>query len=333
MSHWNRRRFVQGAGVAGLGLLAGCGRLPWHGQSPAPARHIGYISPFVQGDPLSTAFRQGLQEYGYLDGHNVFIADRFAEGSDDRLPRLAADLVALRVELIVTTHSLAAHAMANATHTIPIVMASSNDAVGEGLVASLARPGGNITGLTLLAPQLSAKRLELLRDTVGDVSRIAVLGNMADGLVVAQVDELAGAASALGLELLIVDIHGLGGLEGALDAVLRARPSALIGLLDLAVNVQMRQIVEFATQARLPTVWYVKYGPIAGALMAYGPSHERLHRRAAYYVDRILKGTPPADLPIEQPREFDFVINLQTAQALGLTIPPHVLAQATEVIQ
>jgi putative ABC transport system substrate-binding protein len=317
--------------VVGLGLLAGCGRLPWQAQAPAKIPQLGYLSAFAPGDGLTAAFREGLREHGYIEGQNIVIEYRFAEGRQDRVPELAAELVRLSPELIVTSGT-GTRAVKEATSTIPIVMAASGDPVGSGLVTSLGRPGGNVTGSTLMSPQLGAKRLELLEAVAGP-ARVAVLGNGADPAVAVQLKEIQAAAPALGLQLLVLDVRAPEELEAAFETVLRERPGALLVPLDPLLNVHSQRVRDLAAQGRLPTMWYVRQAVEAGGLMAYGPSHLDAHRRAAYYVDRFLKGANPADLPIEQPREFDFVINLKTARALGLTIPQHVLLQATEVIQ
>jgi putative ABC transport system substrate-binding protein len=329
----SRRRFVQGAGVAGIGLLAACGRLP--GQA-APARvpRVGVVLGAAPAtSPAAEALRQGLREAGYVEGQNVWIEFREADGRNERLGDLAAELVRLPVDVLVTAGPPAIRAAKGATDTIPIVMATSGaaDPVAEGLVASLARPGSNVTGLSALAPQLNPKRLQLLTESVPGVARVAVLSGR--GNLVAISAELREAAALLGVELDALPVSEPHEVEESLEAAARAGAGALLVFSSNLLLAQRRLIGELAAWMRLPAMFDDKGYVDAGGLMAYGASATYSWRRAAYYVDRILKGTSPADLPIEQPREFDFVVNLKAAQALGLTIPQHVFLQATEVIQ
>ena len=331
MTWYSRRQVVQGMGAMGLGLVAGCGRLP--GQAPPTKVHrIGYLTGTVSASNLYEPFWQGLREYGYVEGHNIVVDYRSAEATVDQLSGLAAELVGLPVDLIAAEASPAIHAAKQATSTIPIVMVIVADPVEQGLVASLARPGGNITGLSTLAPQLSGKWMELLKEVVPTLSRVAVLWNPDNPGVALMYSEAAVAARSLGLAVQSVEARRPDDLDGALAAVTRGGAEALIELPTLPVRDPTR-LLEFAAKSRLPAMHAGSDRVAAGGLMSYWVSRPALARRAAYYVDRILKGAKPTDLPVEQPREFDFIINAKTAHALGLTIPPHVLLQATEVIQ
>ena len=334
MTSYTRRHFVQGVGVVGLGLLAGCG-LP--GQAPPlPKVHrLGYLSnnnPASEA-PTIEAFRQGLREMGYIEGQNLVIDWRFAENQPEQLSELATDLVRLPVDLIVAVATPAIVAAQHATSTIPIVFPTAGDPVGLGLVASLARPGGNVTGLANLAPELNGKRLELLKEIVPGLARVAYLWVPSVPAEASSKRHADAAAQALGLHLLALAVESPDDLNEAFEAVSRARAQGLMMAPNPVVNSQRARIVEYAARSRLPAAYPDTRFPMVGGLISYGANPAALHRRAAYYVDRILRGANPADLPVEQPMVFDFVINLQTAQALGLTIPPHVLLQATEVIQ
>ncbi len=334
MSRVSRRQFVVGAGISGAGLLAGCGRLP--GQAPPPKAHrLGYLS---NNDAASEAlavesFRQGLRELGYIEGQNLVIEWRFAQDQPEQLPELAADLVRLPVDLIVAVATPAIVAAQHATRTIPIVFPIAGDPVGLGLVASLARPGGNVTGVANLAPELSGKRLELLNEIVPELSRVAYLWVPSVPAEASSKRHADAAAQALGLHLLAIAVESPGDLDEAFDAASRARAQALLMAPNPVLNSERARIVEFAARSRLPAAYPDTRFVMAGGLMSYGANPGSLHRRAAYYVDRILKGTPPADLPVEQPMTFDFVVNLKTAQALGISFPPEIMLQVTEVIQ
>ena len=280
------------------------------------------------------AFRQGLRALGYVEGKNIAIEYRYAEGKPDRLPDLAAELLRLKVDIILaaggTPPALAAK---NATRTIPIVMTNVADAVGDGLVADLARPGGNVTGLSTLAPELSGKRLELLKDLLPGILRVAVLANRDFRGYRAQMKEIEGAAQALGLQLQPVEVRGAEDLENAFSAITGRRARAVMTLSDPVTFTLLRRIVELAIKNRISSMHLqVEYAE-AGGLVSYGPSYADLFRRAATYVDKILKGAKPADLPVEQPTKFELVINLKTAKQIGLTIPPNVLARADKVIK
>jgi putative ABC transport system substrate-binding protein len=304
---------------------------------PAEKVHrIGRLSPGLpETNPGLEAFRQGLRELGYVEGQNLVIEYRYAEGRDDRLADLAAELVRLKMEVIVAIGgTTATRAVQHATRTIPIVMAGGSDPVGEGLVASLARPGGNTTGFSNQTVELPGKRLEILKETVPQSARVAVLANPANPNHASAMHNLTGAAQALGLHLHVVELRRPDELDAAFAAMTRAGADALFVQGEpLLLDGLRGRIVDHAATSRLPAMYSWRMYVEAGGLMAYGPSLPDMHRRTAAYVDKILKGAKPADLPVEQPTKFELVINLKTAQALGLTIPPTVLFQADEVIQ
>jgi putative ABC transport system substrate-binding protein len=332
----SRRRFVQGAGGVGLGLVTGCGRLPFQGQPPTPkVPTIGWLT-LESPDSLETgfvenfeAFRQGLAALGYVEGQNLVIEQRLTDQAG--LRDAATDLVRLPVDVLVTSGQPATLAAQAATSTIPIVMGAAGDPVGASLVASLARPGGNLTGVSAMSPQLSGKRLELLAQVVLGLQRVAFLW---DALSPASsVQELQAATQTLGVRLQVLEIHDVAHDYEAAFAAAGAEQADALMVAGGINNRNSARIVSLAARARLPAMYASSLFVRDGGLMAYGPDTLDLRRRAATYVDKIIKGTSPADLPVEQPMRFDFVINLKTAQALGLTIPPHVLLQATEVIQ
>jgi putative ABC transport system substrate-binding protein len=318
------------------GLLAA--PLATQGQQAAKAARIGYLAntPPAAYPQQHEAFLQGLRDLGYVKDRNLVIEYRFAEGKPERLPALAAELVALKVDVIVvgsTPHALAAK---QATRTLPIVFISAADPVTSGLVTSLARPGGNVTGLSNLAPELVGKGLELLKQAVPGVSRVAVLwqpggsGERTDKDMLKAADA---AALALGVRLQAVEARGPADIDRAFSEMTKARAGALTVLRSAMFFGERRRLVDLAAKNRLPAVYFFREFVDAGGLMAYGPNQADLNRRAATYVDKILKGAKPADLPVEQPTKFELVINLKTAKALGLTIPQSVLGRADEVIQ
>jgi putative tryptophan/tyrosine transport system substrate-binding protein len=327
---WSRRQIVQGAGAMGLALLAGCGRWPGQGQMPARVPRVGVLFAF-SAPPVFEAFRQGLGELGYVEGQNVALEYRSAEGATERLPELAAELVGLPVDVLVAHNTPATVAAKNATSTIPIVMGTVPDPVGQALVASLARPGGNITGSSSLNAQLTGKRLELLKDALPGATRIAVLWNGDNPSNANQWREAQAVARVLAVQIQSLDVRSRGDVEAAFEAASSGRAEALVVFQD-AITVSPG-LPGLALDYRLPSIGSLRTWTERGGLLAYGVDNTSQVRRAAFYVDKILKGAKPADLPVEQAREFDFVINLRTAQALGLTLPPHVLLQATEVIQ
>jgi putative ABC transport system substrate-binding protein len=303
-------------------------------QPAGKVARIGYLS--LQGEgpsPDTQAFQQGLRDLGYVDGTNLVTAFRFAVGQPERLPDLAAELVRLQVDVFVTYGRPATRAAAAASPTTPIVMLGIGDPVGAGLVASLARPGGNITGLSTLATDLSGKRLELLKEALPTLARVAVLWNAADPAMTRYYTQTQAAAQALGVALQPLGVRDAADIDGALAAMTQERPDALFMIADVLTTRHSRRIVDFATQRQLPTMFEGRGLVAAGGLMAYGPSYAEQHRRATYYVDRILKGTKPADLPVEQPMKLNLVLNRKTAQALGLTLSPTLLFQADEVLQ
>jgi putative ABC transport system substrate-binding protein len=305
-------------------------------QQPKKVPRIGYF----QAPPPSAvaarteAFRQGLRELGYVEGKNIVIEWRFAEGKSERVPALAAELVHLKVDVIVSGGSVLTRAAKEATVTIPIVMAQDIDPVGNGFVASLARPGGNITGLSTLAPEISGKRLELLKEIVPKFSRVAVLGTSTQPGNAQQLRETELAAGAFGVKLQYIDVVSSKDIETAFRAASKGRADAVLMMVAGAVAAAHRtQFAELAEKSRLPTMYPQKSYVEAGGLMNYGVSFTDLDRRAATYVDKILKGAKPADLPVEQPKKFELIINLKAAKQIGLTIPPNVLVRADRVIR
>jgi putative tryptophan/tyrosine transport system substrate-binding protein len=337
-SRLSRRDFVAGGGVAGLGMLAGCGRLSWQGEPPPKLPRVGVLLPYTQDSAASLEMLQpfwaGLQDWGYAEGQNVLLEYRYSGGQNDRLPALATELVQLPVDVIVAEKHDAIMAAKQATATIPIVLTLHVDPVGLGLVASLARPGGNLTGMSATPAWLTGKRLELLPLLSPTVSRIAIFYDSTYSPAQRAGAEAKLGAEALGLKLLAFDVRTPADFAPAFEAALRERAGGLlVALTDPLTLSQRRRIVDFAAQNGLPAVYPEKSWCTAGGLMTYGANFAAISRRTAYYVDRILKGTKPADLPIEQPMTFDFVVNLKTAQALGITFPNEIMLQVTEVIQ
>jgi putative ABC transport system substrate-binding protein len=329
----DRRAFLAGTGAV---LLAA--PLAAEAQQAATVVRIGFLSTNLAASPhRPEAFRQGLRDLGYVEGRNLVIEYRDAEGKVDRLPALAAELVALKVDVIVTDGgTIAALAAKQATRTLPIVFAAVGDPVTSGLVTSLARPGGNVTGLSSLFPELVGKRLELLTQAVPGVNRIAVLrlpGALGERTAKDMLMGTEVAARALGVRLQVVEARGSDDFDRAFSDMTRARAGALTVLPSNMFLREHRRLVDLAAKSRLPAVYPSREFVDAGGLMSYGPNTADLYRRSATYVDKILKGAKPADLPVEQPTKFELVINLKTAKALGLTIPPSVLARADEVIQ
>jgi len=282
---------------------------------------------------LDDAFRKGLRDLGWIDGQNIVLEYRYSEGRPERLPSLAADLVRLNADLIVAWAAPEAGAAERATRTIPIVFLVHGDPVGGGQVANLARPAGNMTGLGQMLPELAAKQLELLRQAVPNISRVAVLWNAASRIKRLDMGEVQRAARALGVTLQSREVYGLDDFDGVFAATKRERPDALQTLVDPVTFAKRHLIAEFAARERLPAMYAVREFVESGGLMSYGVDLRDLFRRGASYVDKILKGAKPGDLPVEQPTKFELVINLKTARALGLTIPPSVLARADQVIE
>jgi putative ABC transport system substrate-binding protein len=304
-------------------------------QQSKKVPRIGYLSvlsPSSDSDRIE-AFRQGLRDLGYVEGTSVRIEFRYVDGKLDRLADLAGELVRLNVDVIVAGGSTAIRATKNATKSIPIVMAHGSDPVELGYVASLARPGGNITGLTHLAPELGGKRLELLKDIVAQLSRVAVLTDPGTGGHGPQIKELEVAAPALGLQLRPMEVRAPDELESAFSAMAKWRAGAFIGLQQPTLDRLRQRIVNLAAKNRLPAMYPNSEYVETGGLMSYAADIAAMFRRSAVYVDKILKGAKPADLPVEQPTKFEFIVNLKTAKQIGLTIPPNVLARADRVIR
>ena len=316
-----------------LGVLSA--PLPADGQQPGKVPRIGYLSatsPTVATNVLN-AFRQGLRDLGYVEGENIAIEYRWAEGKLERLPALAAELVRLKVDLILAWTTAPALAAKDATRTIPIVIGYVADPVERGLIASLARPGGNVTGLSWGGIELSGKQLELLKDAVPKLSRVAILINPASQFHKAVVKEIETAGRALGVKLQPLEVRAPDEFDSAFKAMTRERAGALLVPGDSMFLLHRTRLAELAAKSRLPAMHGLREHVEAGGLMSYAPSLSDTSRRGATFVDKILKGAKPADLPVEQPTRFELVINLKTAKALGLTIPPSVLIRADHVIQ
>jgi putative ABC transport system substrate-binding protein len=329
MEHRTKRTKLL-VGVA-LGALLFALRVPAHAQQAKKVPRIGFLSASRQ--PWDEAFRQGLHKLGYVEGQNITIEYRYAEGKFARLPDLAGELVRFKVDAIIAGETGAIRAAKQSTSTIPIIMAVTADPVGSGFVASLARPGGNITGLTSLSPDLSGKRLELLKETVTGLARVAVLWNSGNPDNAAQLKETESAAKVLGVQLQSVGVKNSNDFDEAFSAITKGRTGALYALGDSLIATNRKRIVDFAANNRLASMFSTRQAAEAGGLMAYGTNFFDLFRRAATYVDKILKGAKPGDLPVEQPTKFELVINLKAAKQIGLTIPPNVLARADRVIR
>jgi putative ABC transport system substrate-binding protein len=314
--------------VLGVGAIA-------EAQQPKKVPRIGYLGA-VSPSAVSArteAFRQGLRELGYVEGKNIVIEWRSSEGKQDRLPSLVAELVRLKVDVIITAGPQSTRAAKEATVTIPIVMAQANDPLGNGFVASLARPGGNITGLSTLAPEISGKQLELLKEIVPRLSRVAVFGNSTTPGTAQALREVEVAAGAFGVKLQYLDVRGPKDIETVFRAAGKGRADAVLVLTSFVFNPYRTEIADLAVKHRLPAIYSTPEFVEDGGLMTYSVSLTDLFRRAATYVDKILKGAKPADLPVEQPTKFELVINLEAAKQIGLTIPPNVLARADRVIK
>jgi putative tryptophan/tyrosine transport system substrate-binding protein len=293
---------------------------------------LGASSAAMESDRVGL-FRQGLRDLGYIEGQNVVIEYRWAEGHYDRYPAFVAEAVSHKVDVIVTEGTPAAIAAREGTRTIPIVTASIGDPVAAGVASGVAHPGGNVTGVTSMSPEIDAKRLELLKELVPSVSRVAVLWNPGNPNTKFRLPNLQAAAKSLRLKLELVGLRNGEELERAFGAIVAARSQALVMPSDLALLSRREQIIDFATKRRLPGLYAYREFVEVGGLASYSPSYPAMFRRAAVYVDRILKGAKPGELPIEQPTKFDLIVNLTAAKALGLTIPPSVLGRADEVIQ
>ena len=304
-------------------------------QQPKKLPRIGFLSA-ASSSAISArveAFRQGLRELGYVEGKNIFIEWRFAEGKSDRLASLAAELVRLKVDVIVAEAPTSTRSAKQATVTIPIVMMFDDDPVGSGFVASLARPGGNITGLSTLSPEISGKQLEILKEVVPKLSRVGVLGDVTRPGIPQELREINVAADAFRVQVQYLEVRGSKDIKIAFRAAIKERVDAVLVLGSPVLTSERKQVVELAVKSRLPAI-YAREEPVEdGGLMSYGVSIADLSRRTATYVDEILKGAKPADLAVEQPKNFELIINLKAAKQIGLTIPPNVLARADRVIR
>jgi putative tryptophan/tyrosine transport system substrate-binding protein len=318
-------------------LLIGSTAVAWplaaRAQQAPKIHTIGWLSPAVPVFMVGTAFSNALRELGWIEGQNIAIERRYAENRLERLPGLAAELVRLNVEVIVAAGTLGPLAAKRATSTIPIVMTAAGDPLGSGLIASLAHPGGNVTGMSLMAPDIAGKRLELLKEILPRLVRVAVLWNAASPYPAIVFKETQTAARRFGIEVQSLEVRSPDDFNGAFEKAREHRPDALIEVEDLLTNSLHKRIVEFAAAEQLPSLHGTREEVEAGGLISYGASLSDLFRHAAGYVDKILKGAKPADLPVQQPTKFELVINLKTAKALGITIPPSLLATADEVIE
>jgi putative tryptophan/tyrosine transport system substrate-binding protein len=304
-------------------------------QQPTKVPQIEYLSATSPSANVGRikAFRQGLRELGYMEGKNIVIEWRSGEGKSDRLPALAAELVRLKVDVIVTSGPQATRRAKEATVTIPIVMGFDNDPVGSGFVASLARPGGNITGLSTLSPEVSGKQLELLKEIVPKLSRVAVVGDSNEPGNARALKEIELAAGAFKVQLQYLDVLNLKDIENSFQSASKQRAGAVLVLAGPVMAAHRTEVVNLAAKNRLPAMYFRSDFVESGGLMTYSVNYNDLARRAATYVDKILKGAKPADLPVEQPQKLEFIINLKAARQIGLTIPPNVLAQADNVIK
>jgi len=305
-------------------------------QQPQKVPRIGYLvlNSAESGQHLLIAFRQGLRERGWDDGQNIVVETRFADGKIERLPALVAELNRLNVDIFVTTSSATTWAVKDATRSMPIIMAASADALGEGLVSSLAHPGGNITGMTFLAgPEIAGKQLQILKEVIPAASRVAVLANPTNRSHAAFARVAKGAARSLGAQVQVLEAPTPDQLDNAFAAMTKEHATALLVLTDSVFVGQRQRIADLAAKSRIPALYSQKEFVDVGGLVSYGPSLSVMFRRAAIHVDKILRGAKPGDLPIEQPTTFELVINLKAAKALGLTVPQSLLLRADEVIE
>jgi putative ABC transport system substrate-binding protein len=323
-----RREFI-----ALVGGVAVAGPFAARAKQPEKIYRIGSLAAGAPVPQLLSVFPNALRDLGWIEGKNVIIDRRYAEDRLDRLPALVAELIALKVDLIVAGGTLAPLAAKRATSTIPIVMSNAGDPLGSGLVTNLARPGGNVTGLSLMVPDIGGKRLELLRELLPSASRVAVLWNAANPYPAAVFKETERAARTLGIQIQSIEVRSPDDFVGAFDIMKRERPDALITVEDPLTVDYRTQITESVADFRLPAMHGIREFVQIGGLMSYGASIADLLRRSAGYVDKILRGAKPGDLPVQQPTKFELFINLKTAKALGLTVPPSLLARADEVIE
>jgi putative ABC transport system substrate-binding protein len=301
-------------------------------QQPKKVPRLGYLG-LIENPDLDGGFRKGLRELGYVKGQNINVEYRYAGGKVDQLAGLVAEMVNLRVDVIVASGTQSIEAAKKATKTVPIVFPVTPDPVESGFVASFARPGGNITGLSTLNPEVGGKRLELFKEVIPGISRVAVLWNPTNPGSAVNLKETDAAARSLGLKLQPLEVRSPEGFDEAFRAAKREHAGGLTMIPDAMLRAQQKRIHDFATKNRLPTVFHSSEFVLAGGLMSYGAHLPDLYRRAATYVDKILKGTKPADLPVEQPTKFELIMNLKTAKQIGLTIPPNVLVRADKVIK
>jgi putative tryptophan/tyrosine transport system substrate-binding protein len=325
-----RREFILALGGAAAGWPFAA-----RAQQATKVYRIGFMgnSTAALEANLVGPFRDALREFGYEEGRNIAIEYRWAEGHYERFPALVAELIAQKVDVIVTAGTPATLAVKAATTSVPLVMVAVGDPVGTGIVASLGRPGGNITGLSSIAPELEGKRLELLRELIPNLSHIAVLSNPANLFHVASLKQARVAAELLRIRVQSVEVRASEEIDGALAALARERPGALLILADRVFLHDRKRLMDFATQNRIPGVYAYRELVEAGGLMSFGPNYADMHRRAANYVNKILKGSKPADLPVEQPTKFELFVNVKAAKAMGLTIPESFLLRADEVIE
>jgi ABC-type uncharacterized transport system substrate-binding protein len=324
-----RREFI-----ALLGSVAAAWPLTARAQQARKPHTIGYLNPAMTAfTPVGAAFTNALRELGWVEGQNIAIERRYAENRLERLPELAAELVRLNVEVIVAVGTLGPLAAKRATSTIPIVMTAAGDPLASGLVSSLAHPGGNVTGLSLMVPDIAGKRLQLLKEILPQLARVAVLWNAANPYPTIAFKEIQAAGLRLGIEVQSMAVRGPDDFDGAFEDARRQHPDALVEVEDPLTNSLHKRIIEFVAAEHLPSLHGVREEVEAGGLISYGASISDLFGRAAGYVDKILKGAKPADLPVQQPTKFELVINLKTARALGLEVPPTLLARADEVIE
>ncbi len=326
-----RRKLIVALGAGALAAPLAC----FAQQQPAKFARIGFLgnSTAALEANLIGPFREGLRDLGYVEGRNILIEYRWAEGKYERFPALIAELIAMKVDVIVTAGTPATLAVKKATTSAPLVMVAVGDPVGTGIVASLARPGGNITGLSSIAPELEGKRLELLREVSPKLSHVAVFWNPVNAFHTSAMKQVRAAAQAMRINVLPLAVGKAEELEGAFAAIVKERPDALLVLADRIFLHNRARMMDFAAKNRLPSVNAYRELVEAGGLMSFGPSYPGMHRRAAYFVDKILRGAKPADLPVEQPATFELVNNLKTAKALGIKIPQSVLLRADQVIE
>jgi putative tryptophan/tyrosine transport system substrate-binding protein len=328
-ANMKRRNFI-----ALLGGAAVAWPLAARAQPSAKVWRIGVLSPGMSSQsPALQAFREGLREAGYVEGQNLAILWKFGQDSVDRLTILAREIVASKVDIIFAINTSAALAAKNATSTIPIVVTRVSDPIRTGLVASFSHPGGNVTGLTTISEELEGKRLELLREALPRLLRVTVLWNAANPGHAMNVKEMEAAAPRLGLQVLAVGIKRGDDLPTAVESAVTAQAGALFVIDDLVISSYQEQILELARRARLPVISQFRDFTAAGGLMAYGPNNDEMFRRTALFIDKIFKGARPADLPVQAPTRFELVINLKTAKALGIEVPPTLLTRADEVIE